>query len=557
MMQDSEFKRSEPGLDRGRRTFVGLAGSAAIGLWGLCRFGEVARAADASNGPVDPLLATVERTSDHREPAIRRPAQDEEMRRKLARLQQRTGRKPNIVIVLMDDVGWGDFGVYGGGAAVGALTPTIDRLAQDGLRLTSAYSQPSCTPTRASLLTGRLPMRSGLLRPFLPGENEKTEGLGGEITLAALLGQAGYATQAIGKWHLGSSTGAQPQNVGFDNYYGILTSSDDYTAWREPWRNPEIATDPARTEWASKGEIMAIVEGRSGSPGKPVYPIDLHTVRFVDEKLTERAVGFVESRKPEDPPFFLYLATRGAHFDNYAHPDFSGRSPARYPYKDVIQEIDARVGQVVEALRRTGQLDNTLVVVTSDNGPMAETFPDTGHTPFRSAKGTAYEGGVRTPLIAHWPGMIAPGRVSDGLFDLMDLFVTCLTLAGAGERVPSDRYIDGIDQAGFLLADAGQSARRVQHYWRNQSFMGVRVGEYKLMVRHQEVTSPDTFPYESPFQSSVAPAGSGERIYNLYVDPREQHAMLPLKQIHYPTLAAAAAQHLATFEKYPPKIPMR
>ncbi|PIK71312.1 hypothetical protein CS379_20020, partial [Methylobacterium frigidaeris] len=107
------------------------------------------------------------------------------------------------------------------------------------------------------------------------------------------------------------------------------------------------------------------------------------------------------------------------------------------------------------------------------------------------------------------------------------------------------------------LADAGQSARRVQHYWRNQSFMGVRVGEYKLMVRHQEVTSPDTFPYESPFQSSVAPAGSGERIYNLYVDPREQHAMLPLKQIHYPTLAAAAAQHLATFEKYPPKIPMR
>jgi arylsulfatase len=217
---------------------------------------------------------------------------------------------------------------------------------------------------------------------------------------------------------------AQPQNVGFDDYYGILTSSDDYTAWREPWRNPDLVNDPVRRAWAAEGETMAIVEGHAGEAAKPAFPIDLDSIRYVDEKLTDKATDFIASRAKQKNPFFLYFCTRGAHFDNYPHPKFAGKSPGRYPYRDVIVELDYRVGQVVEALRASGQLENTIILLASDNGPFAETFPDMGHTPFRSAKGSAYEGGVRTPMIASWPGVIAPGRVSHGHVDLKDVFAS-------------------------------------------------------------------------------------------------------------------------------------
>lgn len=505
----------------------------------------------------DPFLAVATRAAPNREPAVIHPSQDREAAEKLARAKARFGMAPNIVVILFDDVGWGDFGVYGGGAAAGAPTPNIDRLAQSGLRLTSAYSQPSCTPTRSSMLTGRLPVRTGLLTPLLPGDNSKAAGLNGELTLAQLLKQANYTTQAIGKWHLGASPAAQPQNNGFDDYYGTLTSSDDYTAWDEPWRNPDLANDPARRAWAAEGETMAIVEGAAGQTAKPVFPIDRDSVPFVDEKLTARATAFIASRARQSNPFFLYLSTRGAHNDNYPHPDFAGKSPAKYPYKDVMIELDFRVGQVMEALKRSGQLENTIVILASDNGPFAEAFPDTGATPFRAAKGTAYEGGVRTPAIIAWPGVVAPGRVSDGLFDLMDVFSTSLSLAGRPDLVPGDRYIDSIDQTGFLLSDEGLSARRAQYYWVNSIFMGVRVGEFKFLRRDQNYQSTDTWPSSSPFQSSVSEAAYGGKLFNLYIDAKEEHAMLPLKQPHVPVMAKAIAAHMATFKQFPPKVPIK
>ena len=156
------------------------------------------------------------------------------------------GRRPNILVILMDDVGWGDFGCYGGGAALGAPTPNIDRLAAGGLRLTSCYSEPTCTPSRASLMTGRLPSRHGLQRPPMYGE---TGGLHGEITVAELLSDAGYVTQCVGKWHLGENRESQPQHVGFDDFYGFLSVSDMYSEWRDPHYFPEVVYSEARTEW--------------------------------------------------------------------------------------------------------------------------------------------------------------------------------------------------------------------------------------------------------------------------------------------------------------------
>lgn len=536
-----------------KRALAGLAIVSTVLAFGVVQ-AETRPNPDRQN---DPLLAETTRLHPNRESAIINPTQEDAVRTKLEKLYAKTGKRPNIVIVLMDDVGWGDWGSYGGGASVGAPTPNLDRLAAGGLRLTSAYSQPSCTPTRASLMTGRLPVRSGLLRPMLPGEGgSDTGGLNGEVTLAAILKEVGYSTHAIGKWHLGEAEDAQPQNVGFDDYFGILTSSDDYTAWREPWRNPDIANDPVRYEWASQGEVMAVVEGVTGEAARPVFEIDMETISLVDEKLTQRAVKIIRESKTSKSPFLIYLGTRGAHNDNYPHPDFRGKSPGKYPYKDVMIELDYRVGEIVRALEEAGQDKNTLLIITSDNGPFAEAFPDMGFTPFRAAKGTSYEGGVRVPFIAYWPGTIEPGQVSDGLFDLMDLFLTSLTVAGASDLIPQDRYIDSIDQSGFLLSPAGQSARKAVYFWVTNKLSAVRVGEFKYFRRWQTYLSTDTWPASSPFQSAMESSAYGGKMYDLYIDPKEEHALAPLKQPQIPLLSGALRQHLKSFEDHPARVPI-
>jgi len=176
---------------------------------------------------LDPITTEVSDVAPNREARFVVPTHEDAAARKLAAFAERTGgRRPNILVILMDDVGWGDFGCYGGGVAVGAPTPHIDRLAREGLLLTSAYSEPSCTPTRASIMTGRLPMRHGLLIPPMYG---MPGGLHGEVALPALLSEAGYVTQAVGKWHIGENAESQPQNVGFDDFYGFLSVSDMYT----------------------------------------------------------------------------------------------------------------------------------------------------------------------------------------------------------------------------------------------------------------------------------------------------------------------------------------
>ena len=192
----------------------------------------------------DPVVDPVVRDAENLEPYFVHEAQEALTTERLEAMA-RDGKRPNVLVILFDDVGWGDFGCYGGGAAVGAPTPNIDRLARRGLLLTSCYSEPSCTPSRASLMTGRLPMRHGLLRPPMYGQ---PGGLDGEVTLAELLSAAGYATQAVGKWHMGENLASQPQNVGFDDFYGFLSVSDMYTEWRDPYFFPEIAYSEDRTE---------------------------------------------------------------------------------------------------------------------------------------------------------------------------------------------------------------------------------------------------------------------------------------------------------------------
>ena len=285
----------------------------------------------------DPIASSTVRQKPNLEPGFVHEEQVAAARHRLEQYVTEHGRRPNILVVLMDDVGWGDFGCYGGGVAVGAPTPNIDRLARDGLLLTSCYSEPSCTPSRASLLTGRLPMRHGLQRPPMYGE---PGGLEGEVTLAELLSASGYVTQAVGKWHLGENKGSQPQHCGFDDFYGFLSVSDMYTEWRDPYFFPEVVYSEARTDWVKNLPFnKCFVHATRGGELENVEEVTIPVLSLLDDRWAEYSIAFMERMREEARPWFLYHCTRGAHFDNYPHERFLGRSPARHPYKDTLIEL--------------------------------------------------------------------------------------------------------------------------------------------------------------------------------------------------------------------------
>ncbi len=359
----------------------------------------------------DPVVAETTKERDSLEPRFVLPDQEERAAAALDRYRS-TGRRPNFLVILFDDVGWGDFGCYGGGVAVGAPTPNIDRLARQGMLLTSCYSEPSCTPSRASIMTGRLPMRHGLLRPPMYGQ---PGGLEGEVTLPALLSDAGYVTQAVGKWHMGENEASQPQHVGFDDFYGFLSVSDMYTEWRDPYFFPEIVYSEERTRWVENLPFnKCFVHASRGGEIENVEEVTLPVLSLLDDRWCTYSLEFIR-RMGEPPaadrrPWFLYHCTRGAHFDNYPHERYLGSSPAKHPYKDTIVELDDIVGRLVDELERTGQLDDTLVFLSSDNGPEMETWPDAAYSPFRSAKGSTWEGGQRVPGSSRGRGWWPSGR---------------------------------------------------------------------------------------------------------------------------------------------------
>jgi arylsulfatase A-like enzyme len=497
----------------------------------------------------DPITAPTVPIAEHREPTFQHVEQNEEARRRLDEYTARTGRRPNVLIILFDDVGWGDFGCYGGGVAVGAPTPNIDRLARDGLLLTSCYSEPSCSPSRATLMTGRLPMRHGLLRPPMYGE---PGGLQGEVTIAELLSDAGYVTQAVGKWHMGENPESQPQSVGFDDFYGFLSVSDMYTEWRDPYFFPEIVYSEERTKWVENQPFnRCFVHATRGGEVEEVEEVTIPVLSTLDDKWAAYSIEFLRRMAGGDQPWFLYHNTRGAHFDNYPLERYLGSSPAKHPYKDTIVELDDIVGRLVDELRATGQLEHTLVLVTSDNGPEMETWPDAAYTPFRCAKGSTWEGGVRVPAVLSWPGMIEADRSADGLVHFSDLFPTMLTLAGVEDAVPSDRFIDGVDQTSFLLAPGGSSNRKYQYYWLLRTFSALRCGEYKMMIASisddsSDVVNPGGF-------TGVEQRYPYGRLYNLYLDPKETHSYLIRKLAYIDAFTSGIGNHLRTYGKYPPK----
>ena len=286
--------------------------------------------------------------ADNMEPVMMHPAQNTEALKKLKEMEKKFGKRPNILIFLLDDVGWMDPGFNGGGEAVGNPTPNLDRAAHNGIILTSAYSTPSCTPTRATIMTGQTPLHHGLLRPPMYGE---PGGLDGVTTMPKILQELGYITQGVGKWHLGENEASQPQNVGFDDYYGFLSVSDMYTEWRDIYFNPEIALSPTRFQVMEKFPFNHNnVHCTKEKGAENVYLIDLETIKYLDQDWADYSEKFIRNMEDSEKPWFLYHATRACHFDNYPNDEYAGKSPARTVFSDGMVEIDDIFGRLVKVL---------------------------------------------------------------------------------------------------------------------------------------------------------------------------------------------------------------
>ena len=526
-------------------------------LFGSTAFAQMSTKAGLTVGPmsrVSPLFKAT-RFAENFEPAIEFAAQQKAVAAKLAALRKRTGRPPNVLIFVVDDLGYGDVGAYGGGEALGSPTPHIDRFAREGLKLTSTYAQPSCTPTRAALNTGRLPVRSGLTRPMLlndPADSSK------ELFAAGLLSQAGYVTGLSGKWHLGEKEGSRPWQVGFDEFEGFLGVVNAYQ--EEHPIASDVAHDPELlAELHSIPASRDLWRATKSGGARSLEQITWENSRDLDQKFAGFSEEFIRRAVKQGKPFYLSHNFSKVHYFNQPSKAFIGRSATKDVYRDSVVEVDDIVGRLTRVLEELKIADNTIVFFTSDNGPEEDSYPETGVTPFRGAKGTTLEGGVRVPGLVWWPGMIKPGRVSDGLFDLSDLFNTSLALAGidVANVIPKDRYIDGINQTGFLLADDGQSAREAVYYYNVDMLAGVRWRYYKMALSEVQAGSGNVRDLGGldNAQYVIPPSAF---MYNLYIDPKERRSLLT-ERAWAPSYALGPliTEHFATLLKYPSKVVVR
>lgn len=489
--------------------------------------------------------------NDHQQAFIPREEQDKAAMAKLAALQKKTGKKPNIVWFVVDDMGYGDPGCFGGGAAIGAATPNMDRLAAQGLKLTSTYSQPTCTPTRSAVLTGRIPFRTGLTRPILAGDKLTKNPWADEISLPTILSTSGYKTVLSGKWHVGELEGMQPHQIGFDEWLGWYAAEKEISQSFDKRRYPDLVLDSFKLKaYYALDAGIDLMFGKKGSKvetRKKTTSTD--DMAEADQTIEAYSLQKIREFAKSGQPFFLEHAFMKVHADNFASKKFEGKSDSKFPYKDGIVEVDAIIGEIVAELDKLGLLENTFIFITSDNGPQEDGWPDGGYTPFRGGKGTAWEGGTRIPGIAYWKGMISPGRESNELFDLMDLFNTSLTIAGVSNKVPQDRYIDGIDQTSFLLTDKGQSKRDRVLTWVESKFSSIRMYEYK---EYFQFTNAEKDMFNIDYSAS-GQVGLAPWLFNLYIDPKERLPVGHRLNAWTAVIAAEAKGHAATFKKFPPK----
>jgi len=419
-------------------------------------------------------------------------------------------KKPNVVLMLGDNIGYGDLGCYGGGSTRGFETPRIEKLASEGIRFTQFCVEPGSTPSRAALLTGRYSIRSGLSLIIVPGTANTLSA--SEVTIAEMLKDAGYDTAIYGKWHVGFDEQSLPQNQGFDDYYGILNSTD------ETFYRPGIAKYHAPA--VPEEKLPQIVQARRGGKLEVVKPYTFDTRRTIDLEIADRSVAFIKKEAQAGRPFFLFVSWTRPHFPNYVSKEFEGKSRIGR-YGDSMMELDFNAGRVLDALKAAGIEDNTIVIFCSDNGPMVTSVVDQEDAgfagPFRGELGDPTEGSIRTVGMIRWPNKIKPAE-SYEMISIMDFFPTIAKLAGA--KIPVDRTLDGIDQSDYFLGRQSASNRQSLLTFIGDKLVAVRWRQWRVYMVDTQATGTGDWKWAgtaSGFENLAYP-----EIYNIEADPREE-----------------------------------
>ena len=438
--------------------------------------------------------------------------------------------KPNVVLVFMDNYGWGEPGVYGGGILRGAPTPRLDKLAKEGMRLLNFNVEAQCTPSRAAILTGRYAVRTG--NASIPIETPVYGLTQWEYTLAEMFSDVGYATGMFGKWHLGHTEGRYPTDQGFDEWYGIPNSSDE-SAW------PDVTRfRPDSHPFAQAEHIM---EGRKGEVPKKLKIYDTAARIQIDHDLTEKSIDFMKRQAAAKKPFFLYVPYTMTHMPVIPHPDFKGKT-GNGDFADVLVQVDAYVGRLLSTIDELRIRDNTLFIFTSDNGPDPTVPHQSFAGPWSGSYFTGREGSLRVPFILRWPDKVPAGSVSNEIVHEMDLFPTLARIAGG--KVPDDRIIDGVDQTEFLLGKQEKSNREAVIVYVGSELYGIKWRNYKMMSKEIDRAFADpTREYGVPL------------IYDLHTDPKEEN---PLNSrwyysgwIRWPA-GEYLVDHMVSLKKEPP-----
>ena len=480
--------------------------------------------------------------------------------------------KPNILLIVSDDTGYGDLGVYGGGEGRGMPTPNLDRLADQGMTFFDFYAQPSCTPGRAAIQTGRIPNRSGMTTVAFQGQG------GGlphaEWTLASVLKTAGYKTYFTGKWHLGEADYALPNAQGYDVMeHAFLYHLNAYTYGDPKWfpdMDPKLR---AMFDKVTKGSLS----GKAGEEAKEDFKVNgeydntpdkgVVGIPFLDGYVVQSGIKFLDdAAKHPDQPFFININFMKNHQPNMPAPEFEHKSLSKTKYADSVVELDAHIGKIMDKLKELGLDKNTLVFYTVDNGAWQDVYPDAGYTPFRGTKGTDREGGSRVPTIAWMPGKIKAGARNYDIAGGLDFMATFAQLAGIDlptkDREGQPITFDSYDMSPILFG-TGKSKRNEWFYFTENELSpgAVRVGNYKAVFNlrgddgaHTGGLAVDAnLGWKGP-EKYVA---TTPQIFDLWQDPQERYDIFMTNWTEHTwtlvTFNQAIAEKMKSYVKYPPR----
>jgi arylsulfatase A-like enzyme len=481
-------------------------------------------------------------------------------------------KKPNILLIVSDDTGWGDLGPYGGGEGRGMPTPNFDRMAADGMTLFSFYAQPSCTPGRAAIQTGRIPNRSGMTTVAFQGQGGGLPAA--EWTLASALKQGGYKTYFTGKWHLGEADYALPNAQGYDVMeHCFLYHLNAYTYGDPNWfpdMDPKLramfnkvtkgslsgkAGEAAREDWKVNGEYV-------DTPEKGVVGIP-----FLDKYVEQSALKFLdEVAKNPSQPWYINVNFMKNHQPNLPAPEFEHKSLSKSKYADAVVELDTRVGHIMDKLRQLGFDKDTLVFYTVDNGAWQDVYPDAGYTPFRGTKGTDREGGSLVPAIAVWPGKIKAGVRNHDILGGLDLMATFASVAGVKlpekDREGQPIIFDSYDMSPVLFG-AGKCARDSWFYFTEDELTpgAARVGNYKAVfnLRGDDGQPTGGLAVDSNlgWKGPEKYVATAPQVFDLWQDPQERYDIFMTNFTEHTwtlvTISEAIKDLMKTYIQYPPR----